>query len=198
VNFATAPACRRCGSDLQAGRLADDAPAWEPAPERGLWRKALWIGSTTAAIVVVWYLSLVFSSDGLSPNERAMVRRATAIIADAGYAPEGLMLKHVATYRGTDNWWNVYAGHQEAYAATNFPFEVVTLYPEFFSVPVDDTERAVILFHEVQHLLGADEAEALTAVWQAKAQLGWTEDVYGRTQVWKNTRDWMKAVSSAN
>ena len=114
-----------------------------------------------------------------------MVRRATVIVAEAGYTREALILNHVVTYRETDNWWNLHAGHPEAYAATNFPFEVVTLYPEFFSVPVDDTERAVILFHELQHLAGADEETALTAVWLAKGRLGWTGVVDGGTQVWR-------------
>ena len=71
-----------------------------------------------------------------------------------------------------------YAGHGEAYAATNFPFEIVTLYPEFFKYPADDTERAVILLHEARHLAGAGEREAFASVWRDKARLGWTREKY--------------------
>jgi hypothetical protein len=49
-----------------------------------------------------------------------------------------------------------YVGHQTAYAATNFPFAVVTLYPTFFKYAVDDIERATILLHESYHLLGGE------------------------------------------
>jgi hypothetical protein len=50
-------------------------------------------------------------------------------------------VRTVVSYRRTDNWWNQYVGHHAAYAATNFPFGVVTLYPAFFRYAVDDTER---------------------------------------------------------
>jgi hypothetical protein len=48
-------------------------------------------------------------------------------------------------------------GHPTAYAATNFPFGVITIYPTFFKYPVDDIERATILLHESYHLFGDDE-----------------------------------------
>jgi hypothetical protein len=80
-------------------------------------------------------------------------------------------------------------GHHDAYAATNFPFEVVTLYPEFFGAAVDDTERGAILLHESYHLLGSGEAAALEGVWRDKKQLGWTADKYSQTRVWKNTQE---------
>jgi len=52
------------------------------------------------------------------------------------------LLRYYANYRATDNWWNRYQGHQQAYAATNSPLGVVTLYGPFFTVAADDTERA--------------------------------------------------------
>ena len=100
------------------------------------------------------------------------------------------MLGKLVNYRSTDNWWNAYVGHQDAYAASNFPFEVVTLYPEFFKFPVDDIERAVILLHESYHLFGAGEEAALRGVWLEKERLGWTAEGYNGTKVWKNTREW--------
>ena len=92
-----------------------------------------------------------------------------------------------------DNWWNLHLGHGDAYAATNFPLGVVTLYPAFFTVPVDNTERAVILFHEAQHLMGAGEDAALERVWREKQRIGWTSEAYARTKVWSNTREWTVA-----
>jgi len=49
---------------------------------------------------------------------------------------------------------NRYVGHRDAYAATNFPFEVVTLYPEFFTVPVDERAPAAVLLARIVHLIG--------------------------------------------
>jgi hypothetical protein len=71
------------------------------------------------------------------------------------------------------------------------------LYPPFFEVAVDDTERAAILLHESYHLFGADEATALQGVWIEKARIGWTESQYGQTRVWKNTREWTAATIPA-
>jgi len=119
--------------------------------------------------------------------------RAIAVLEHAGFSREVVMLRHFANYRATDNWWNVYLGHQDAYAATNFPLGVMTLYPPFFRVAVDDTERAVILLHESQHLLGAGEDAALERVWRDKLRLGWTADAYEHTRVWRNTREWTAA-----
>jgi hypothetical protein len=42
------------------------------------------------------------------------------------------MLRHFANYRATDNWWNIYLGHSDAYAATNSPLGVVTRYSPVF------------------------------------------------------------------
>ena len=78
------------------------------------------------------------------------------------------------------------------YAATNFPFEVVTLYPDFFAYAADDTERAVILLHEARHLGGAGEEEALASVWRDKRRLGWTRERYGQTRVWKNVSEFTR------
>ena len=77
----------------------------------------------------------------------------------------------------------------DAYAATNFPFEIVTLYPEFFSASVDDTERAAVLLHEAEHLLGAGEERALETAWRSKTQLGWAGPTYSQSKVWNNTKE---------
>lgn len=116
--------------------------------------------------------------------------QSIALLDRAGFSREVLVLRHFANYRATDNWWNQYLGHREAYAATNFPLGIVTLYPPFFTVAVDDTERAVILLHEAQHLWGSGEDAALERVWREKQRLGWTAGAYGETRVWKNVKEW--------
>ena len=75
-------------------------------------------------------------------------------------------------------------------------FAVVTLYPAFFRVPVDATERAAILLHESQHVFGVDEPTALQRVWLGKGRLGWTAERYSRTRVWRNTREWTKDAAA--
>jgi len=111
------------------------------------------------------------------------------VVEAKGFGKHSFVLKRLARYRATDSWWNKYLGHRDAYAATNFPFEIVTLYGEFFDKAVDDTERAAILLHEAEHLLGEGEEQALEFTWRSKAQLGWNESSYGQTKVWNNTKE---------
>jgi len=122
-----------------------------------------------------------------------MVMRSISLLDRAGFSREVLMLRHFANYRATDNWWNRSLGHGDAYAATNFPLGVLTLYPPFFTVAVDDTERAAVLLHEAQHMWGSGEEVALERAWRGKLRLGWTVDKYGETRVWSNVKDWTRA-----
>ena len=57
----------------------------------------------------------------------------------------------------------------------------MTIYPDFFQFPADDTERAAILFHEAKHLEGKDEKEAYEFVWKNRKKLGWTKEKYGNS-----------------
>ena len=193
VNFADAGQCRRCGGAL-ADRLpiSRESPV-EPARRHGIGRRLIWLLAVTAALIFIWSRSLLLTSDAIAASQRQVVMRAIALLEHAGFSKEVLVLRHFANYRATDNWWNVYLGHPDAYAATNFPLGVVTLYPPFFTAAVDDTERAAILLHEAQHLLGAGEEAALDNVWRVKQRLGWTAAEYSETKVWKNTREWTAA-----
>jgi hypothetical protein len=159
---------------------------------RGFGQSLLVIVGATVTIVVLAFLSLLVTSDGLSVDQRQIVSEAIAIVEQGGFDRDATVLRRLVFYRSTENWWNTYVGHENAYAATNFPFAVVTLYPAFFKVPVDATERAAILLHEAQHVFGVDEATALQRVWLGKGRLGWTAQRYGRTRVWRNTREWTK------
>jgi hypothetical protein len=189
VNFAVDDSCRRCGASLMlpatvpggaTGELA------EPGP-RSLGRWLLWIAGMTWLIVFVWSRSLIFTSEPLEQTRRWQVNTAIGLLDQAGFSREVFVLKNLTNYRATDSWWNEYQGHESAYASTNFPLEIVTLYPAFFTDTIDDTERAAILLHEGHHLLGLDETDALDRTWREKARIGWTRDTYGDTKVFKVT-----------
>jgi hypothetical protein len=142
---------------------------------------------TSGVLLIIFYTSLLISSDGLNADQNAKVQNAIGLLQERGFSRDAFVLRRLTSFRTTDNWLNAYVGHRDAYAATNFPFEVVTLYPEFFDVPVDDCERAAVLLHETRHLLGDGEDAALENTWKSKRQLGWTTDKYSQTKVWDNT-----------
>src|SRR5438046_825018 len=150
-----------------------------------------------AAVIVVvvfgWSRSLLLTSDAIDVRQQEIVYRSIQILDRARFSRESAMLRHFANFRATDNWWNIYLGHRDAYAATNFPLGVLTLYEPFYRTAVDDNERAIILLHEAQHLLGYGEDAALERVWRAKHRLGWSADAFGETKEWENTREWKQA-----
>jgi hypothetical protein len=191
VNTGADEQCRRCGALLtEDDELADEPVAVEPVEQprkRTLLKRLLWIISATLLILIVWYLSLLFSSDRLQPDQALKVDVAIGLLEQTGFTRESFVLRQLTMFRSSDNWWNRYLGHRDAYAATNFPFEIVTLYPEFFNDPVDDRERAAILLHEARHLLGDGEEAALRSTWMSKQRLGWTADKYKQTKVWDAT-----------
>jgi hypothetical protein len=190
VNLATDERCRRCGAELgSAGDAAHDSADGVEVRKRGPARRAAWILGMTLTILVICYVSLLITSEALTFEQRQTVHRAVEILDQRGFGREAFMLRNLASYRSTDNWWNTYVGHHDAYAATNFPFEVLTLYPEFFEAAVDNNERAAILLHESYHLKGSGEQVALEGVWREKGRLGWTADKYGHTKVFNNTKE---------
>ena len=128
-----------------------------------------------------FYLSLIASSAPLEVNERLTVQRAIHLLEEKGFEREAFLLRHTVTFRSTDNWLNVMTKQDNAYAATNFPFQIITLYPDFYKKTTDDTERAIVLLHEAQHLKGADEPAAYSYVWKHREQLGWNQLRYGTT-----------------
>lgn len=195
VNASSDELCRRCGT-----ALADEQPfdATEPIDseepkKRSLLKRIVWVLVTTLIILGIWYVSLLMSSDGLQTDQVEKVQQAIALLQQQGFTREAFILKHTVVFRGTDNWWNRYVGHRDAYAATNFPFEVVTLYQDFFDLPVDDRERAVVLLHEAYHLIGDGEEAALQSTWRNKQRLGWTADKYRQTRLWNATEQLTRA-----
>ena len=189
VNSASDEVCRRCAAALSPDTLIEEISRTGQGKKRGVGRRALWIVGSTLTLLFAWYLSMLLTSEELNFDRRQTLAQAFAVLEQKGFSRQAFVLSHLVNYRDTDNWWNRSVGHHDAFAATNFPFEVVTLYPEFFDVAVDDTERAAILLHETYHLFGSGEAAALEGVWRDKQRLGWTADRYSQTKVWRNTRD---------
>lgn len=138
----------------------------------------------TAAVlaIVAFYLSLVSTSLPPTNAERQQIDEAIQLLADRGFADEVFVLKGTTTFRGTDHWLNSFIEKENAYASTNFPFQIVTLYPDFYTKAVDKTERAMILLHEARHLLGEDEHQAYGYVWRHRKDLGWTLRTHGTTE----------------
>jgi hypothetical protein len=199
VNFSAAEICRRCETPLTAAGEEAVEPlsiTSEPRSQEGgrsFGRWLLWIAGVTITILATAYASLLLTSEPVTPDERLILMEAIRVLDRTGFSREASTLRRVVSFRRTDNWWNRYVGHSTAYAATNFPFAIITLYPTFFKYPADEIERAAILLHESSHLFGDDEQFALHRVWLAKDRLGWTSQRYGHTRVWKNTREWTVA-----
>ena len=189
INAVADTTCRRCGASLNGEELSEGSEVEEPAERRGIGRRLIWIAGTTVLLLFIFYMSLLLTSEDLDYEQNQSVNKAIALLEEKGFGSRAFVLRRLVRYRSSDSWWNQYVGHHDAYAATNFPFEVLTLYPEFFLVAADDEERAAILLHESYHLLGSGEETALEQVWRDKQRLGWTADKYGKTKVWTNTRD---------
>ena len=191
INSTADEMCRRCGASLadQPAPKSGEVDSEGVKPKRGIARRLIWILGTTFILLFAWYLSLLATSKHLGFDRQKTVADAVMVLEQEGFAKEAFVLRNLVAYRETDNWWNGYVGHHDAYAATNFPFEIVTLYPEFFEKTVDDNERAAILLHEACHLFGSGEDSALERVWRDKQQLGWTAEKYGSmSEAWNNTR----------
>jgi hypothetical protein len=131
--------------------------------------------------LTLFYFSMLTSSKPVTPAAKAAIDRAVAVLESKGFDQEVFLLRHTAVFRSTDNWLNRMNFNENAYAATNFPFQVITLYPDFYNKASDDTERAMILLHEAQHLKGSDEADAYAYVWENRERLGWTQLSHGTT-----------------
>jgi hypothetical protein len=190
VNFATEEVCRRCGAPLTGiDQHVDEFEGEQRSGQHSIVKRALVVLAVTVFLLFIFYVSLLSTSDAITFEQKQVVNRAIAILDKGGFGNEVFVLRHLVNYRATDNWWNGWVGHASAYAATNFPFEVVTLYPEFFNDSVDDVERASILLHESYHLYGSGEAAALQGAWVDKRRIGWTVDKYGETKVWRSTRE---------
>jgi hypothetical protein len=192
VNYPTAPACIRCGSALL--RIDHSEPSQTSASSRFIRRLAVLL-LVCASAIAGFYFSLVFSAKPLDREQKQTVDAAIEVLETRGFTREVFLLKRLAVMRSEDNWLNASVEKENAFAAANFPFEIVTIYPDFFIYPTDDVERAAVLLHEAKHLEGADEKEAYEFVWRNREKLGWTLENYAGSNVWnevrKQTRDYV-------
>jgi hypothetical protein len=209
VNFIDAENCLRCTSSLEAAeaRINRDVSSREQKKSLGtkIIRRAIVCAVVCFIAIICFYFSLLMTSKPLSGEEKQTVKRAIEILEEKGFKSEVFFLRYLTSFRANDNWLNATTRDENAYAATNFPFEIITIYPEFFIMPQDDVERAMILLHEAQHLKGADEKQAYEFVWRNRKRLGWTRETHGNMKIYinveKQTRefapdlfrcDWMK------
>lgn len=195
VNFATAENCLRCRCSLV------EVASREPTKEKSGRFVSKFLVRAGGLLVVTliallgFYMTLIVSAKQLEYEETKSVERSIRVLEERGFAKEVFLLRYLTAYRGTDNWLNISTREENAYAATNFPFEIMTLYPDFFTFSKDDTERAAILLHEAQHLKGADEKEAYEFVWKNRRQLGWTKEKYGTSIIWRNVRKQTREIA---
>ena len=142
---------------------------------------ALYYLAVTLCLLSIFQSSLLVTSQPLRADESETVNRAVDLLEAKGFGREAFLLRRLTIFRTTDNWLNSLAEKENAFAATNYPFNMVTLYPDFFTKAKDDTERAVILLHEARHLQGASEREAYSYAWQSRREIGWTILSHGAT-----------------
>ncbi|MEP6923109.1 MAG: hypothetical protein ABI954_01480 [Pyrinomonadaceae bacterium] len=192
TNFQFAEICQRCSAKLpqfsnspvqistgdDLGKKLDAGAIW-------FFKRFLTALGVSVMLLVIAYISLIYSAAQLSGDQKEQVDDAIKLLDERGFKREAFLLRWSA-FRANDNWFNVLTKHDNAYAATNFPFQIVTVYEDFFKKSVDTTERAAILLHEAQHLQGAGEEKAYEYTWRSRAQLGWTRQVYGLTYIYLN------------
>lgn len=182
VNFASAEACLRCGSPLGE---SENIPSNRGLHKSPILRRVAVFFVVCVISLLGFYTSLLFSADRLTFEERKVVSEAIDLLDEKGFDREAFLLRNLAAFRSNDNWLNASVEKENAYAATNFPFEIVTLYPDFFTKPVDVTERAAILLHEAKHLQGNEEKEAYEFAWKNRDRLGWTMKNYFDSEIWQ-------------
>jgi hypothetical protein len=185
VNFSSAEFCRRCNFYLGEAEIVSVSSGFLRSK---FFKRALILVFACIFALFGFYFSLIFSADKLTHDETIMVEQAINVLEQKGFSGEVFLLRYVTAFRGNDNWLNALVVKENAYAATNFPFEIMTVYPDFFTVTMDDTERASILLHEAKHLQGADEKEAYEFVWKNRKQLGWTKETHYNSIIWRSVR----------
>lgn len=187
TNFPQEKNCKRCDFNLLTVSSVDSAQK-TPVKKSKLLRRIIVCIAVLIFTLFGFYLSLIGSCQRLSYEEKQTVFKAVAVLDEKGFSKEVFLLRYLTAFRANDNWLNASIPKENAYAATNYPFEIMTIYPDYFSFTENDTERAAILLHEAQHLKGADEKQAYKYVWENRKQLGWTKEIYESSVIWRNVR----------
>ncbi len=190
VNYPDSEYCARCKSELTGFAETESGSV---RLRSHLMRRAIICVLVCVGVIAGFYATLIFSAATLTIDQKRLTQSAIHVLEEKGFSKDVFLLKRIVVFRSNDNWLNASVEKENAYAATNFPFEIITLYPDFFTYPVDDTERAAILLHEAQHLMGKDEKEAYEFVWKNRKKLGWTGENYANsvilTAVRKQTKE---------
>lgn len=185
MNFSNAAICARCDSSLSE---IENIPSKRTFLNSPIAKRIKVFLLACVFALSGFYISLILSAKGLHYEEKQTVDRAIRVLEEKGFSDEAFLLKHLTVFRRDDNWLNASIEKENAYAATNFPFEIMTLYADFFLFPNDDIERASILLHEAKHLQGKGEKEAYEFVWKNRQRLGWIKEKYRDSIVWDNVR----------
>ena len=189
INFPDSEKCRRCDCDLASLKPASiQVENKKNSLAAKIFRRAVICAGVCCVSLLVFYLSLIMSAKRLGYHEKKRIESAIVVLEEKEFSREVFILRYLTAYRAEDNWLNASTREENAYAATNFPFEIMTIYPDFFNYSTDDTDSAAILLHEAQHLLGKDEKEAYEFVWKNRKRLGWTLETHHNSKVWENTR----------
>src|SRR5438477_10553351 len=85
VNTGADELCRRCGSPLTgrdptAQQSDQEAVRETNGKKRGLLKRLTWIVGATLIILLICYVSLLISSNGLQPDQREEVQKAIAVL----------------------------------------------------------------------------------------------------------------------
>lgn len=189
VNYPTVAECVRCGT-----RLPNTGEKSGKTTLQKLVKRVSFFVFVCFAVIAGFYFSLVFSSASITYEQKQSISASVDLLESCGFSRQAFLLKYVAVFRSNDNWLNASVPKENAFAAANFPFGIVTVYPDFFTYPADEVERAAILLHEAKHLEGADEKEAYEFVWQNREKLGWTSEKYSDSVVWNEIRNQTRDV----
>lgn len=193
INFSDANVCVRCRRNLIEVR-STDAQVNKSTLKQMIFKRAAICLAVCVFVIFGFYISLIGSSEKLTYQEKQKVSAAINILSEKGFVGEAFLLNYLTAFRSNDNWLNASVEKESAYAATNFPFEIMTVYEDFFTYPIDDVERAALLLHEAQHLKGADEKEAYKFVWENRQKLGWTREKYGETAIFRDVQKQTKEI----
>ena len=191
VNFSSASVCARCNCEFS--QIAAESIS-SSLQSKVLKRVGVFLLVCFFSLLA-FYLSLIFSAKKLTYDEQKITESGIAVLEAKGFADEVFLLRYTTAFRSNDHWLNASIEKENAYAATNFPFAIMVLYPEFFTVPIDDAERAAILLHEAKHLQGAGEPEAYEFVWKNRRKLGWTKETHRFSVIWLNVRKTTREIA---
>jgi hypothetical protein len=107
VNRGADEFCRRCGTALADDESSEPVPAkaeiHATTRKRGFLKRVTWVLGATSILLVIWYVSLLISADGLQADERPKVDAAIALLQADGFGRETFVLKHLTMFRRTDN-----------------------------------------------------------------------------------------------